>query len=133
MGAATPEPHVSSASPDSNRASLQSRGADPSIRTEDYDPYLNPGRKLPVEVSRRALSLAGLALHLRLQRRRRLWHRRPAASLPDPSPLCPNAHPTPQVALEDDGGAIRAQLLALEKKYAKTPKRRVPHADIGCW
>lgn len=31
--------------------SLQSRGADPSVRTEDYDPYLSPGRKLPVEVS----------------------------------------------------------------------------------
>ena len=29
---------------------LQSRGADPSIKTEDYDPYLNPGRKLAVEV-----------------------------------------------------------------------------------
>ncbi len=29
---------------------LQSRGADPSIRTEDYDPYLNPGRHLPVDV-----------------------------------------------------------------------------------
>lgn len=28
----------------------QSRGADPSIRTENYEPYLNPGRKLPVEV-----------------------------------------------------------------------------------
>jgi hypothetical protein len=35
---------------------LQSRGADPSIKTEDYDPYLNPGRKLPVEV-RDALGL----------------------------------------------------------------------------
>lgn len=30
---------------------LLSRGADPSIRTEDYDPYLNPGCKLPVEVA----------------------------------------------------------------------------------
>lgn len=29
----------------------QSRGADPSLRTEDYDPYLSPGRKLPVEVA----------------------------------------------------------------------------------
>lgn len=29
---------------------MQSRGADPSIRTENYDPYLNPGKKLPVEV-----------------------------------------------------------------------------------
>jgi [acyl-carrier-protein] S-malonyltransferase len=29
----------------------QSRGADPSLRTEDYDPYLNPGRKLPIEVA----------------------------------------------------------------------------------
>jgi hypothetical protein len=29
----------------------QSRGADPSIRTEDYDPYLNPGCKLPIEVA----------------------------------------------------------------------------------
>jgi [acyl-carrier-protein] S-malonyltransferase len=30
---------------------LQSRGADPRIRTEDYDPYLDPGKKLPVEVA----------------------------------------------------------------------------------
>ena len=30
---------------------LQSRGADPSILSEDYDPYLNPGRKHPVEVA----------------------------------------------------------------------------------
>ncbi len=29
---------------------MQSRGADPSIKTENYDPYLSPGRKLPVEV-----------------------------------------------------------------------------------
>lgn len=29
----------------------QSRGADPSIKTEDYDPYLDPGRKLPIEVA----------------------------------------------------------------------------------
>mmetsp|Transcript_12728 Transcript_12728/g.21593 ORF Transcript_12728/g.21593 Transcript_12728/m.21593 type:complete len:534 (+) Transcript_12728:133-1734(+) len=30
---------------------LLSEGADPTIRTEDYDPYLNPGRKVPVEVA----------------------------------------------------------------------------------
>ncbi|KAL4449353.1 hypothetical protein ABPG77_006997 [Micractinium sp. CCAP 211/92] len=30
---------------------LLSRGADPSIKTENYDPYLSPGRKLPVEVA----------------------------------------------------------------------------------
>ena len=30
---------------------LLSRGGDPSIRTKDYDPYLNPGRKTPVQVS----------------------------------------------------------------------------------
>lgn len=30
---------------------VQSRGADPSLLTEDYDPYLSPGRKLPVEVA----------------------------------------------------------------------------------
>ena len=29
----------------------QSRGADPTIKTEDYDPYLDPGRKLPIEVA----------------------------------------------------------------------------------
>jgi len=29
----------------------QSRGADPSIRTENYDPYLSPGKKLPIEVA----------------------------------------------------------------------------------
>lgn len=28
----------------------QSRGADPTIKTEDYDPYLNPGPKTPLEV-----------------------------------------------------------------------------------
>ena len=30
---------------------LLSRGADPSLKTEDYDPYLNPGKKTPVEVA----------------------------------------------------------------------------------
>ncbi|GAB4817244.1 hypothetical protein N2152v2_004290 [Parachlorella kessleri] len=30
---------------------LLSRGADPSIRTDNYDPYLNPGKHLPVEVA----------------------------------------------------------------------------------
>jgi len=30
---------------------LLSRGADPSIQSEDYDPYLNPGKKLPIEVA----------------------------------------------------------------------------------
>ena len=28
----------------------QSRGADPTIKTEDYDPYLNPGPKTSLEV-----------------------------------------------------------------------------------
>lgn len=30
---------------------LLSRGADPSLLTEEYDPYLNPGKKLPIEVA----------------------------------------------------------------------------------
>lgn len=30
---------------------LQSRGGDPSILTEDYDPYLSPGRKSPLEMA----------------------------------------------------------------------------------
>ena len=30
---------------------LLSEGADPAIVTEDYDPYLNPGRKTPIEVA----------------------------------------------------------------------------------
>ncbi|KAI8476564.1 MAG: acyl transferase/acyl hydrolase/lysophospholipase [Monoraphidium minutum] len=30
---------------------LLSRGADPSLLTDDYDPYLDPGRKTPVEVA----------------------------------------------------------------------------------
>lgn len=30
---------------------IQSRGADPSIRTENFEPYLSPGRKLPIEVA----------------------------------------------------------------------------------
>ena len=30
---------------------LLSRGADPAIKSEDYDPYLNPGRKTPVELA----------------------------------------------------------------------------------
>ena len=34
-----------------HRIPVQSRGADPSIRTDNYDPYLDPGKKLPVEVS----------------------------------------------------------------------------------
>ena len=29
----------------------QTRGADPSIRTENYDPYLSPGLKLAIEVA----------------------------------------------------------------------------------
>ncbi len=65
-------------------AHTQSRGADPEVLTEDFDPYLNPGKKLPVEV-----------------------------------------------AIEDED--VRDQLHALDKKYAGTPKKRVPHTDIGCW
>ena len=30
---------------------VQSQGADPTILTEDYDPYLDPGLKLPVDVA----------------------------------------------------------------------------------
>lgn len=30
---------------------VQSRGADPSIRTEEYDPYLNPGHHLPIDIA----------------------------------------------------------------------------------
>lgn len=30
---------------------LLSRGADPTILSEDYDPYLNPGKKLPIDVA----------------------------------------------------------------------------------
>ncbi|KAI3426449.1 hypothetical protein D9Q98_008816 [Chlorella vulgaris] len=30
---------------------LLSRGADPTLRTENYDPYLNPGKKLPIEIA----------------------------------------------------------------------------------
>ena len=30
---------------------LLSRGADPSLLTEDYDPYLNPGRKTAIEIA----------------------------------------------------------------------------------
>lgn len=30
---------------------LLSRGADPSLLTEEYDPYLNPGKKRPIEVA----------------------------------------------------------------------------------
>jgi hypothetical protein len=29
---------------------LQSRGADPSICSEDYEPYLNPGKKIPADM-----------------------------------------------------------------------------------
>lgn len=36
-----------------------------------------------------------------------------------------------EVAVDDD--AIRAKLLALEKKYAKTAKAKQPHPDVGCW
>ncbi len=34
-----------------DRTLSQSRGADPSIRTLDYDPYLDPGCKLPMDVA----------------------------------------------------------------------------------
>ena len=30
---------------------LLSEGADPSLRTDDFDPYLDPGTKLPVDVA----------------------------------------------------------------------------------
>ena len=30
---------------------MQTRGADPTIRTEDFDPYLDPGKKLPIELA----------------------------------------------------------------------------------
>lgn len=63
---------------------LLSRGADPSLHTEDYDPYLDPGRKLPVEVA-------------------------------------------------TEEGDVRGRLLALEAKYAATPKAPVPHPFIGDW
>ncbi len=38
----------------------QSRGADPSIKTEDYDPYLNPGCKTPLEASKDCVTLGPL-------------------------------------------------------------------------
>lgn len=37
--------------PSLSTAKLQSRGGDPSVRTEEYDPYLKPGKHLPVEVA----------------------------------------------------------------------------------
>lgn len=37
--------------PHSHLSTPQSRGADPSILSEDFDPYLSPGAKLPVEVA----------------------------------------------------------------------------------
>ena len=33
----------------------------------------------------------------------------------------------------DDGGETRGKIAALEKKYELTPKKRVPHKDIGDW
>jgi len=30
---------------------LLSEGADPTIKTDDYDPYLNPGKKMPIEIA----------------------------------------------------------------------------------
>ena len=33
------------------RVLSQTRGADPSVRTNNYDPYLSPGLKLPIEVA----------------------------------------------------------------------------------
>ena len=62
---------------------VQSRGADPSIRTEDFDPYLNPGHHLPIDL-----------------------------------------------ACEDE--TVRAKLLALDKKYAKTPKVRNMQREPPC-
>ena len=38
-----------------------------------------------------------------------------------------------QVAVDDDGGAIRGKLLGLEKKYAGVAKKAQPHPDLGCW
>lgn len=36
-----------------------------------------------------------------------------------------------QVAPEDPD--VRARLVELDRLYAKTPKKREPHPDIGCW
>lgn len=30
---------------------MQSRGADPSIKSENFEPYLSPGRKVPIELA----------------------------------------------------------------------------------
>jgi hypothetical protein len=35
------------------------------------------------------------------------------------------------VAPEDPD--VRARLVELDRLYAKTPKKREPHPDIGCW
>ena len=118
----------------------QSRGADPSIKTEDYDPYLNPGKKLPVEVcvcgggrtGLQSTSLTGFDAclaphHSSLNEPTRLL------LLPPPRRVCvrPMQCECVQVAIEDD--AIRGKLLALEKRYAGVARRPEPHPDIGCW
>lgn len=41
---------------------LLSRGADPTIRTEDYDEYLDPGRKLPSDLASEGVRDTVLAL-----------------------------------------------------------------------
>ena len=74
----------------------QSEGADPSIRSNDYDPYLRPGRHAP----------ADLIIHPEVRRRRGDT----TCSSPAHSPPAPRQ--------------VRKRVLALEARYADVPKVR---------
>ncbi|KIZ07315.1 (acyl-carrier-protein) S-malonyltransferase [Monoraphidium neglectum] len=58
---------------------LLSRGADPSILTDDYDPYLDPGRKTPIQVAPEDEDVRARLAHLELR-----YATVPKAPLPHP-------------------------------------------------
>lgn len=83
----------------------QSEGADPSILSNDYDPYLDPGLHPSIHMSEnqpevRSVAHAHLLNHL-------------TCSLPAPIPQ------------------VRNRLRALEEKYKDTPKARRPSCATG--
>ncbi len=70
----------------------QTRGADPSIRTENYDPYLSPGLKLAIEVALDDEVLRGKLKALdkkyaKASRRTQNFHVEPVIATVDPHTL----------------------------------------------
>lgn len=62
---------------------MQSRGADPTIRSENFEPYLSPGKKLPVEVATEDESIRS-----KLETLEKLYAQTPKAKEPHPDIGC---------------------------------------------